>query len=325
MQTSMATPLSTPSLDDIEYPEGEPPTEAEVYLGKLLFFDERLSGNRQMSCATCHNPDMGFSDGLKVSLGNDDKPLSRHTPSLYNLAWGSSFFADGRASTLEHQVLMPIFSSDEMNLSKQDLLDRLNSEKLYQQHFKQVYDIATIDTQHIRQAFSAFLRSIIAINSPYDQYLKGNQFAISKEAISGLKLFTGKANCIRCHDGPNFTDDSFHSLGIATIDKGKGVIDNDASMNFRFKTPTLRNITLTAPYMHNGSIADLESVIHFYNRGGGSGPNKDSLIQPLNLSDVEIRNLLTFLATLTDPILIERPSLPELYQAKITTISGENK
>jgi len=138
---------------------------------------------------------------------------------------------------------------------------------------------------------------------------------MSPEAINGMKLFEGKAECTQCHDGANFTDDSFHSLGVATTDKGRANIIDEASMHYRFKTPSLRNVALTAPYMHDGSLPSLESVIHFYNDGGGIGPNKDSLIQPLNLNKLEIRDLIAFMSALSDPVIIDRPKVSELFQA----------
>ncbi len=308
--------INTPDLNDIEYPDDEAPTIAEIYLGKLLYFDKRLSGNGKTSCATCHNPDHGFGDGLKASLGSKGNPLNRHTPHLYNLAWSSILFWDGRASSLEQQVLMPISNPDEMNLSEEKMLNLVSVTPLYKEKFEQVYSVKTIDATLISKALAAFVRSIISKNSPFDRYLAGDVYALSPEAINGIKLFEGKAKCAECHDGPNLTDDSFHSLGIAVKDKGRGIIIKDSAMSYRFKTPGLRNVSLTGPYMHDGSLPDLEAVIQFYNGGGGIGPNKDSLIKPLNLEEFEVRDLIAFLSALTDPVIIERPQLLELYQSK---------
>lgn len=312
----IAEPLSTPDIDDIEYPVDMPPSAEEIMLGKYLFFDPQLSGNHTISCATCHNPDNGFGDGLKLSAGHDGKPLTRHTPPLYNLAWSSSLFWDGRASSLEHQVLMPIYNPSEMNLSEKVLLKRIAKSQFYQSKFKQVYQQTNITPHLISQALAAFMRNIITNNSPFDEYLAGAENALSPQAKNGLALFEGKAKCIECHDGANFTDDSFHSLGIAFEDKGRANVIKDNSLAYRFKTPTLRNITLTAPYMHNGSLPDLESVMTFYNDGGGSGPNKDKLMEPLSLSQSEIRDLIAFLSALTDPVLIARP--PSMTQVQIS-------
>ena len=304
-----SVPLGTPDLDDIEYPEDEPPSEAEVNLGKLLFFDARLSGNGKMSCASCHNPDYGFGDGLALSLGSEGNKLSRHTPHLYNLAWSSIMFWDGRASSLEQQVLMPISNPEEMNLPPEKMLDRIVAIALYKEQFREVYGQEDVDTSLVSRALASFMRSLISVNAPFDRYMSGDTNAMSPEAVRGMKLFEGKANCIECHDGPNFTNDSFHSLGIAIQDKGRGGLFNDPSMAYRFKTPGLRNTALTAPFMHNGSLADLEAVVKFYNQGGGEGPNKDKLMVPLELTEAEIRDLLAFLAALTDPVVVERPVL----------------
>lgn len=300
-------PLATPDLYDIEYPEDEPPLEGEISIGKKLFFDALLSDNKSISCATCHNPNFGFGDGLRLSRGSNNRPLKRHTPHLYNLAWASTFFWDGRVTNLEQQVLQPISNPDEMNLDPNILIKRLNAITWYQQKFASIYGSEGISEQTIGSALAAFLRSLITNNAPFDRYLAGDTAAMGPKEIRGEKLFEGKAMCHKCHDGANFTDDSFHSLGIATTDTGRGKFFDDASMNFRFKTPSLRNIELTAPYMHDGSLPDLESVLRFYNDGGGPGPNLDSLVKPLMLTPGEISDLLAFLAALTDPIVLNRP------------------
>jgi cytochrome c peroxidase len=314
LKVSATEPLSTPDISDIEYPEDEAPTLAEINLGKLLFFDKRLSANGTTSCASCHKPEHGFGDGLKLSIGSEGNTLTRHTPHLYNLAWSSILFWDGRASTLEQQALMPISNPEEMNLSEEKMLSRVIATPQYRAQFERVYNEKNIDAPLVSRALSAFMRSIVSNNSPFDRYLAGDGQALSAEALNGLKLFEGKAQCIECHDGPNLTDDSFHSLGIAVSDKGRGYIIKEPAMYYRFKTPGLRNVELTAPYMHDGSLADLEAVLQFYNDGGGLGPNKDKLMKPLNLQKHEIRDLISFLSTLTDPVRIDRPNLPEFKQ-----------
>ncbi len=311
LQVCATVPLGTPDRDDIEYPDDEPPSDDEIKLGKQLFFDTRLSKNKQVSCATCHDPNLGFGDGQEKSLGTDGKKLPRHSPHLYNLAWSAVFFWDGRAASLEEQVLMPITDKKEMDLPLDQLTKRLTSISGYRTAFKQVYRTTTIQPEHIAKALAAFSRTIITDNSAFDRYLAGDSQALSPAAQRGLILFKGKAECHQCHDGPNFTDDSFHSLGIDDKDLGRGTIMPNAGLENTFKTPGLRNITLTAPYMHDGSIGDLESVIHFYNDGGGKARHKDKLITPLNLNDHEIAELLAFLGALTDPIIIRPPNLPE--------------
>lgn len=314
LQTSATEPLSTPDISDIEFPEDEAPTPAEVHLGKLLFFEKKLSANGTTSCASCHKPEQGFGDGLKLSTGSEGNKLTRHTPHLYNLAWSSILFWDGRANTLEQQALMPISNPEEMNLSEEKMLSRIIAMPEYQEQFERIYHEKNIEASLVSRALSAFMRSIISNNSLFDRYLAGDKQALSVEALNGLKLFEGKAKCSECHDGPNLTDDSFHSLGIALSDKGRGNIIKEPSMYYRFKTPGLRNVELTAPYMHDGSLPDLEAVLKFYNDGGGLGPNKDKLMKPLNLKKHEIKDLIAFLSALTDPVIIDRPNLPERNQ-----------
>ncbi|WP_144392909.1 cytochrome-c peroxidase [Pleionea sediminis] len=303
-------PLGTPDPDYIEYPYGEPPSEAEVELGKKLFFDPRLSVNESQSCATCHNPDLGFSDGVKFSFGANGKKLERHTPHLYNLAWNVIFAWDGRDMTLEEQALGPIESKAEMGMSLTILPQRLGSIPGYKKLFKEVYNSEEITAELVTQAIAAFERTIISNNSPFDKYIAGDKNAMSPAAIRGLELFKGKARCTECHDGENFTDNSFHNLGIKGDDPGRAKIINDDSLFGAFKTPGLRNIALSPPYMHDGSKATLEEVMEFYNRGGDGAKNTSNVIKPLNLTKQEIYDLVAFMGALTDPVIIERPSLP---------------
>lgn len=302
--------LGTPDWDDVEYPDDEPNSQAEIMLGKILFFDNRLSGNKTQSCATCHNPDLGYSDGLAKGLGSEGARLGRNTPSIYNLAWNVTFFWDGRASTLEEQALGPIESKMEMVLPLDQLVTRLNNIPFYRQSFFKVYGDSGVTSENIGRAIAAFERTVASTNSPFDRYMQGDKSAMDPAAIRGLDLFKGKANCTLCHDGPNFTDESFHNIGIADADKGRADIAQDPSMTGAFKTPGLRNVALTAPYMHDGSEGSLEDVVRFYNRGGNPHKYRSALIKPLNLNDQEIMDLVAFLGALTDPVIVKRPRLP---------------
>ncbi len=303
--------IGTPSLDDIEYPDDEPHSHAEVELGKKLFFDTRLSKNQTQSCATCHNPDLGFSDGVSKSMGSEGKRVGRNAPHLYNLAWSSVFFWDGRASTLEQQALGPIEAPGEMNMPLAELLPRLEAVPYYMKAFKTVYGVSSIQPQEIARAIAAFERTLISMNSPFDKYMAGDKTAMIPSAVRGMKLFQGKANCTACHDGPNFTDDSFHNIGVADKDKGRAAIINDNSLSKAFKTPGLRNIVFSAPYMHDGSEKTLEDVVRFYNRGGDKKKGIDPLIKPLSLTEQEINDLVAFMGALTDPVVVQRPELPK--------------
>lgn len=304
--------LGTPDKDDIEYPEDEEPSANEVYLGKVLFFDTRLSSNQRQSCASCHNPDLGFSDGLAGSLGTMGGTVPRNTPHIYNLAWSSTFFWDGRSSTLEDQALGPIAAAGEMNLPLDQLIPRLQEVKFYKDEFNKVYGESGLTLNNVARAIASFERSIISDNSAYDKYIAGNKSAMSPSAIRGLTLFEGKGNCADCHDGANFTDDSFHNIGISpvTTDMGRALIDKSSGLKGAFKTPGLRNVVMTAPYMHDGSEASLEEVVRYYNEGGKHKKHLSKLIKPLNLTEGEISDLVAFMGALTDPVIIERPTIP---------------
>lgn len=303
-------PLGVPDRGDIEYPDGKPPTANEIALGKTLFFDTRLSINRKQSCATCHNPDLGLGDGMSKGIGTMGEGLGRNTPHLYNLAWNVTFFWDGRSASLEEQALGPIQAPGEMNMPLEKLLPRLNKVPYYQSAFKEVYGDSTITKENLAKAIAAFERNIIVDDSSFDRFMKGDKYAMSPAAINGLALFNGKANCVACHDGANFTDNSFHNLGMKDGDPGRVKIDPSSGLTGAFKTSGLRNIVLTAPYMHDGSKATLEEVIRFYNRGGDTEQGRDKLIKPLALSDKEIFDLVAFLGSLTSPVIIDRPEIP---------------
>ncbi len=306
---SAEVPIGTPDVSDIEYPDDESPGLAEIELGKILFFDPRLSVNHNQSCATCHNPDLGFGDGLEKGIGTTGQELGRNTPHLYNLAWSVVFFWDGRAGSLEEQALLPIQSKEEMGMQLDLLVSRLNDVGEYRKRFKDVYGVEEISADEVGKAIAAFERSIITNNSPFDRYMAGDKNAMGPAAIRGMKLFQNKARCTQCHDGSNFTDDSFHNLGVSK-DVGRAAIVNDKTLTGAFKTPGLRNVTLTGPYMHDGSLGSLVEVIEFYNQGGGANKNLDKLMKPLNLTDEEIMDLLAFLGALTDPVEITRPPIP---------------
>ncbi|MCF6439457.1 hypothetical protein L1077_08445 [Pseudoalteromonas luteoviolacea] len=300
--------LSTPDVDDIEYFDDEEPSEREIELGKMLFFEHRLSKNQNQSCATCHNPELGFSDGLAKGIGSGGDILGRNAPHLYNLAWSAIFFWDGRAKTLEEQALGPIVSDVEMQMTPKEAVGRLKKIPFYDKEFKEVYGSVTFE--NIGRAIAAFEKTIISDNSAFDQYLAGEKQAMSHSAIRGLQLFVGKARCVKCHDGANFTDDSFHNIGIEDNDEGRFLIDPNSKLKGAFKTPGLRNIIMSAPYMHDGSLASLEEVVEHYDKGAVNVKDVSPLIVPLNLNPQEKADLIAFMAALTDPVVIQRPKLP---------------
>ncbi|MDT8448417.1 MAG: cytochrome c peroxidase [bacterium] len=303
-------PLATPDRFEIRYPDDEEPTEELAQLGRLLFFDNRLSFNQTQSCATCHNPDLGFSDGLKTGLGAKGERLGRNTPHLYNLAWEMRFFWDGRAESLEKQALGPIASSAEMNMDLAELLPRLKAVPAYQKAFKKQFPDQGVTPETLAQALAAFERTLIVDDTPFDRYLKGDLKALSPAAKRGLALFKDKARCVQCHDGPNFTDHGFHNIGLPDKDLGRYGIEKRDNLYKAFKTPGLRNVAFSAPYMHDGSLASLEEVVRFYNKGGEKVKAKDKAIKPLELSEQEIFDLIAFLGALSQPLVIERPEVP---------------
>ncbi|MEC4089161.1 cytochrome-c peroxidase [Pseudoalteromonas rubra] len=301
--------LGTPDKDDIEYPDDEEPSDREILLGKTLFYDTRLSRHHNQSCATCHNPELGFSDGLAKGIGSGGDILGRNAPHLYNLAWSVTFFWDGRAASLEEQALGPLVSDMEMQMTPKDVVKRLKDVKFYRDEFAQIY--GEISFENVGRAIAAFERTIISDNSPFDQYLAGNKFAMSPSAIRGLSVFVGKGRCTKCHDGENFTDDSFHNIGIDNKDNGRFELDKSAQFKGAFKTPGLRNIIMSAPYMHDGSLGTLEEVVEHYDKGAVGTKNVSPLIVPLNLSTQEKADLVAFMAALTDPVVIQRPIIPQ--------------
>ena len=304
--------------------------KAQIQLGKQLFFDVRLSKNKKMSCATCHKPERAFTDGLPLARGLNGKTLKRNTPTLLHVADHDSFFWDGRASSLDAQILEVIQNPDEMNMDLDGLVNRLNQIPGYTAQFMKIYGTG-VTVRGITRSIAAYERTLVTQPSPFDKYLSGDQSAISPPAQKGLELFQGKANCALCHHGFTFTDSEFHNIGIPSLLKqnsprrfslgkqGKRPQDDDMGRYgitrrredmSSFKTPTLRNITQTAPYMHNGVFKTLEEVIEFYNKGGIKNPNLDMQMKPLGLTAQEKFHLIEFLKTLTGPL--PDTNIPEL-------------
>jgi len=298
-----------------------PQTSDKVYLGKQLFFDRRLSGDGTMSCATCHIPDLAYTDGQEISLSYPTTKNWRNTPTLINIAFFKNLFHDGRATSLEDQALFPVMSSFEMNLNLDYLEEKLRVVPEYVTAFKQVFG-GDISRERVAMAIAAFERTLVSVNAPLDRYLKGEQSALSDDAKKGYKIFTGKGRCADCHYGVNLSDDKFHALHIpenpehrndpritatrrfvAKVyhygdysnldeDPGRYLITKERKDWKAFRTPTLREIAKTAPYMHNGIFGTLDEVIEFINRGGGAG---NIVLKPLGLSADEKRQIKIFL------------------------------
>jgi cytochrome c peroxidase len=306
-------------LPDVPQPADNRTTPARVSLGKMLFFDPRLSGSRQISCATCHNPSLQWSDGLTTALGHALKVLPRKTPSIVNSAFNSLQMWDGRFHSLEEQVPGPIQSPGEMNGDMDQILAKLKSMPGYVEAFGNAYPREGITQITLAKAIASFERTIISRNAPFDSWVKGNEKAISLSAKLGFRLFVGKANCVACHQAPNFTDEGFHNIGVrGDRDEGRYVVVAIKSMEGAFRTPSLRNVALTAPYMHNGAYHALEDVIDFYDRGGDNQQNLDPNLKPLKLTGPEKQDLVEFLKSLScKPVAVTLPSLPIFEEPRI--------
>jgi cytochrome c peroxidase len=267
-------------------PEENPLTRDKIELGRRLFNDRRLSRDGSVACASCHNPNRAFSTPSPVAIGVGRRPSRRNAPALINRAYGRTFSWDGRIASLEEQVLKPIQDPNEMDLTLQEASARVR-----------------LDVVTISRALASYVRSILSGDSPHDRFVNGDRSALSPEQQRGLQIFRGKGNCAACHVGPNFTDEQFHNTGVAwregrLADEGRFAISANPRDHGAFKTPTLREIARTAPYMHDGSIARLEDVIDFYSAGGRPNPNVDAEIRPRNFTREETRALLAFLRSL---------------------------
>jgi cytochrome c peroxidase len=299
--------------DAVPYPADNEPTKERAALGKMLFFDPRLSGSNWISCATCHNPALGWSDGLPTAIGHGMKVLGRATPTILNTAYNKLQFWDGRARTLEDQAVGPIESDGEMHQPIEELIKKLSAIPGYMKMFDQAYPGEGVTKDTIAKAIASFERTIVATESPFDRWRKGDGSAVNEPVKRGFKLFEGKARCTKCHQGHNFTDDGFHNIGLkGNQDAGRFAKVPIKVLKGAFKTPTLRDIELTAPYMHNGMYQTLEEVVDHYNRGGDSKASLDPNMQPLNLTKQEKSDLVAFMKSLTgEPMDITIPRLPQ--------------
>ena len=284
---------------EIPFPEGNPYSEAKSKLGRILFFDPLLSGSRERSCASCHNPTLSWADGLPLAIGEKKMPL--HTPTLLNVAWTPRLGWTGHFRSLEAVAFGPITSPGNMNLPEKELIKRLSEIPGYVSAFHTAFGDGTITRRNIELALATFQRSIVSGEAPFDRWIKGDEGAISEAAKRGFDLFNGKAHCASCHSGWAFTNSSFHDIGTAKGDDiGRGkLFPTSVKLRYAFKTPTLRDIARRAPYMHNGSETTLEEVIDLYDKGGIDRPSRSVLIFPLHLSQSEKGDLIAFLRTLT--------------------------
>lgn len=294
-------------------PEGRETLTREA-LGRLLFEDNLLSADRSISCASCHLPAFAFGDTSAVSLGVNGQKGTRNTPPITNMAFRSSFFWDGRAATLEEQVLRPIENPVEMALPLSEAIARLRANARYIGYFQTLYGRAP-DTTALADALAAFIRTLETGDTPFDRWMQGDKQAMSAEAVRGRTIFMKKGKCFDCHFGPDFTGDEFRNIGLFNgqdlNDIGRFAITKDSADLGRFKVPGLRNVAVSAPYMHHGGFRTLREVIDYYDnpdRFVSNSINRDTLLaRPLGLTETEKDDLEAFLHALTDDRFVRRP------------------
>ena len=290
-------------LMPIIWPPDNPYSAQKAYLGRLLYFDTRLSADGTVSCGTCHLPKLAFTDGLPFSAGIKGRTGARNAPTVLNRAYSLAQFWDGRSLTLEDQVLGPLSNPVEMGNTHMAVITTLKSISGYRSLFNRVFGSEDITVDRVAKAIATFERTIQSGNAPYDRYKAGNKNAMTLQQIHGMDLFINKAKCDKCHEGINFTSNSYANLGVG-LDKpkpdlGRYIVTKDPKDWGAFKTPTLREIERTAPYMHDGSLKTLEEVVDFYDKGGRPNKNLDDKIKKLNLTDGDKKDLVEFLKALS--------------------------
>ena len=313
------------ALPKATFPKNNPYSKEKEELGKMLFFDPRLSESGQISCASCHDPELMWADGRRVAYGHDRQLGIRNTPTLVNIAYATSLFWDGRAKDLEDQVKFPIENPIEMNIHSKLAVKRIAKIKAYRPLFKQAFGEGKITQDKIDKAIATFERTLLSPPSRFDLFVKGKKDALSDSEVRGLHLFRTKANCINCHNTSYFSDQKFHNVGLTYFDReyedlGLYEITKNKEDVGKFKTPTLREVSQTAPYMHNGLFPTIRGVLNMYNagmpnekwkeNGRGISPKKSGMLTELNLSESELVDIENFLKSLHSLRYKMRP--PEL-------------
>lgn len=300
-------------LPPLSYPKDNPPSDEKIALGKQLYFDGRLSADGKVSCASCHDPAKGFSNADQFATGVEGKKGGRNSPTVINAAYQKFQFWDGRAKSLEDQALGPIQNPIEMNMTLEAVVTKLNGIEGYKSQFQKVFG-SDVTSDGIAKAIAAYERTVLSGDAPYDKFKAGDASALSEAAQRGMKLFFGKANCVACHSGPNFTDNGFHNIGVGSSDEGRFAISKSAGDKGAFKTPTIREIAKTGPYMHDGSLKTLEEVVAHYVKGGNPNPQLDEEIFPLKLTPEESADLVTFMKDGLSSASYPNHTAPELPQ-----------
>ena len=279
-----------------------PSTPAKIELGRQLFEDARLSGDESLACASCHPREMGYAEAVPFSAGGDGKPMPRHTPTLLNSVYYRYINWDGKFASIPQLILAVLANPRNMNMQDERVLvARLESVQEYRALFRELYG-GPPTKQRVALAIDTYVHHLTTPNSPFDRYAAGDKAALTDAQKRGLELFVGKAECAMCHRGPNFSDDQFHALGVKGDDAGRFNITHEEADRNAFKTPTLRNVGRTAPYMHDGSLSTLREVIDFYDAGGGPQEPKSVLLRKLHLTEKEKSDLVAFLESLTGKV-----------------------
>jgi cytochrome c peroxidase len=310
-------------LDPLPIPKDNPQSPEKIALGRLLFFDGRLSADGTVSCASCHNPKLGWSNGLSLAFGIKGQTGTRSAPTVLNAAYADTLFWDGRAPSLEAQAKGPIANPVEMGATYPQVVAALSAVPAYVDRFRAAFGDGRVTIERVVRAIAAYERTLLSGNSPFDRYkYGGDKGALTPAQVRGLALFKDKdgPNCAKCHRfddfAADFTDFRFHNIGVG-IDRpdpdiGREAVTHRAEDKGRFRTPTLRNVALTAPYMHDGRFATLEQVVDFYAGGGHPNPNLDPDIHRFDLTPAQKADLIAFLSALTGDLPPgEPPRLPE--------------
>jgi cytochrome c peroxidase len=302
-------------LKPVPVPTDNPLTAEKVELGKQLYFDPRLSCDDTTSCASCHDPKKGWSNSANFATGVRGQKGGRSAPTIINAAYSDLQFWDGRAHRLEGQALGPIQNPIEMDMKLDECVNKLNKLEGYKTQFRKVFN-SDVTQENIAKAIAAFERTVLSGNAPYDRFKAGDMNALSPAAQRGMKVFFGKGHCSACHTGPNFTDQSFHNIGVninvPKPDLGRYEVTKVVGDKGAFKTPTLREIDRTAPYMHDGSLGTLEAVVEHYAKGGTPNEQLDEEIFPIKMTTEEKADLVTFLKE-----GLASPDYPEIAPPKL--------
>ncbi len=285
----------------VPHPVGNPPTPEKIALGRRLFEDKALSVTGTIACASCHDPRLAFGDGEPTGKGVTGKRLARHTPSLWNVAFNPLLFWDGRTSSLEDQVRFPVEHADEMGSTLDAAALRLAKDEGYTRAFAAAFpQRPEVSPRTIAAALAAYERTLVSPPTRFDAWVAGKADALTAPEVNGFRLFTAKGRCVACHVGFAFTDHNFYDIGLPGSDRGRGKEIGLPAADFAFKTPTLRELSWTAPYMHDGSLATLEEVVRHYEKGGVARPTRSKdLPRGLRLTDAERADLVAFLESLS--------------------------